>query len=812
MKRTLLISCLYLIIPFFLTAQNEENVLIGNVKDPKGQRLANVTLLLLNSSDSSYITGAVTDLSGHFSLQRVVSGNYLIEVSMLGYKKKLFPLQVQTGKVQSIPSIILEEDVLALSGVVVTAEKKQIELEAGKTVVTISSSFAGAKSSAFDVLKNIPGVLVREDGSIYLYGQSGVNVLIDDKLTYMSGESLANLLRSIPSASVGRIELTTHPSSRYDASGNSGLINIQTKKVKIQGLNLSIYSNFQQGKRARGYESINFSMRRDRLNLYTDYSYNWGEDFNYVVSDRYYPLTESSSTDILTLEMTANRQMRHKSHFVRGRVGYEFSDRITLDAYGTANWYEWRKRERTNSRFFTSSVVDDSLRITQNSLNVKYTNLTGGMSLTYIFKEKGKWDMSYDFQRFGSESNQIQNSRFETNLISLDKDKLIGNTDGDIDINTGQINVTYPFSERTILDAGAKTAFISIANKALYKNYILNEWVSNKQLSNSFFYDENINAGYVKIKTFILPFLSLDAGLRLENTNVKSRLSDLTERGDSLFSDHYTNLFPNLVFQYNLSENHLFSLMYGRRINRPNYRDLNPFIEINDTYLYEQGNTKLKPEFSDNFEWSYFFKQQYGVSIQYSHRTNPIAKSYIIKENQLVVVTPKNLRTNHSYKVRLSLNNLKPFSWWTMHVNGTLTYNRFSWELNDVEEINECLTPMIHLSNQLVFPYGWTAEVTGFFNGWMAEGQAHIHPLGQVSVGIRKNILKNKASLQFFVEDIFATDRVHIDLIGTTRGWYTEKRDSRRVGLLFIWRFNSGSTIKDSRQRDRLEESKRINL
>ncbi|SFK78551.1 Outer membrane receptor proteins, mostly Fe transport [Porphyromonadaceae bacterium KH3CP3RA] len=812
MKRIILIFTLCFVVFLRLNAQTGQVVLSGVVEDNKGVAQENATLLLLNAADSSYVSGTVTDLSGKYNFLDVPRGRYLLEIAMLGYVKQMRPILIEGGKEQILSPVVMEEDVHMLPDVVVTAEKKQIELESGKTVVNISSLLAASKSSAFDVLKNIPGVLVREDGSVYLYGQAGVNVLIDDKLTYLSGENLANLLRSIPSTSVDKIELTTHPSSRYDASGNSGLINIQTKKVKIQGVNLSVYSNYQQGKRAKGYESINFSMRGNRLNFYTDYSYNWGKNYMDMVSERYYPLTESQESDILTLRMTADRQMRHKSHFIRSGAGYELSNRITLDAYVTANWYEWGKHETTDSRFFISSSTEDSLRITGNVLKVKHSNFTGGTSLLYAFREKGKWDVSFDFQRFGRENNQSQSSRFETSSTSMGKDLLTGNMDGDIDINTGQTNITYPLSERTTLDAGAKTAFISIGSTALYRNYYDDEWMNNTQLSNSFFYDENINAAYVKLKTTILPSLSLDAGLRLENTNVKSRQSDLTEKGDSLFSNHYTNLFPNLVTQYKLSENHLLSFMYGRRINRPNYRDLNPFTEINDTYTREQGNTELKPEFSDNFELSYFFRQQYGLNLQYSRRTDPIAKSYIIKENQLIIVTPKNLQTNHAYRVRLSLNNMKLFSWWTIHVNGTLTYNRFNWALNDTEEVNEALTPMVHVSNQMSLPYGWTAEITGFYNGQMAEGQARVHPLGQVSAGVRKNIFKNKASVQFSIDDIFATNRVHIDLVGSTKGWYKEKTDTRMAGVLFIWRFNSGSATKDSRQNNRLEESKRLNL
>lgn len=808
MKRTVLIVVLAALSFINCWGQN----ISGTVQDIKGIPLENATVLLLNASDSSYVAGCVTDSLGKYDLEQTQSGDFLVEVSMLGFKKQYVTVQTNLKGTKTIPPLTIEEDSRMLSNVVVIAEKKQIELEAGKTVINLSSSISGSQRNAFDALKNVPGVLAREDGSIYLYGQAGVNVLVDNKLTYLSGESLVNLLRSIPSSSVDKIELTTQPSSRYDASGNSGLINIQTKKVRVRGVNLAVYSNLQHGKYARGYESVNLSVRREKLTFYLDYSYNWGKNYLDVISDRYYPLPEDALSDELTLRMTAARRMRHASHFFRGGIGYDLSERLKFDTYVTVNRYKWRKRETTDSRFFTSASTEDSTTVTKNELNVKHTNITGGASLRYVFAEKGTWDLSFDFQRFDREDGQAQTSRFESLLQQTDKAPLTGDMEGGIDINTGQTNITYPLSEKTTLDAGAKVASISIGNEALYKNRISEEWINNTQLSNNFYYDENINAAYVKLKAGLSPLFSFEAGLRLENTNVESRLAELTGKQDSLFTDHYTNLFPNLAVQYNPAENHAFSFMYGRRIARPNYRDLNPFIEINDTYLYEQGNTELKPEFSDNFELSYFLKHQYGLSLQYSRKTDAITKSYIIKEDQLVIVTPMNLKTNHSYGMRLSLNNLKLFSWWTVHINTALTYKQYTWIFDGMESTNNRLTPMAHLSNQFNLPYGWSGEVTGFYNGWMAEGQALVHPLGQVSVGVRKNIFNNKASIQLFAEDIFATNNIHIELKGATNGWYKEKTDNRKFGFTFTWRFNSGSETKESRQNGRIEESKRINL
>lgn len=704
-------------------------------------------------------------------------------------------------------------DTLQLSEVVVVATKKQVNLESGKMVISLSTLGNASKTNAFDALKYLPGVQVRENGTIFLYGKTGVNVMIDDKLTYLSGEGLANLLRSIPASSIEKIELATQPSVGHDASGNSGLIHIQTKKTIIEGVNISFHANVQQGRKTRGSESVNLAVQRNRLNLYLDYSFNQGRNFMNVVNDRYYPLTENQHADLLTLRMDANRLMQHNSHYLRGAIGYELTNRLSIDAYTTFNYYSWKKAEKTVSAFYTSPTDLDSLQTTNSELQTSYRNLTGGVNLLYKMKNYGKWDMSFDLQCFDNDNNQLKNSLFEVGDEVYDRRKLSGQVDGRIHIFTAQSNLRYPLSEKTVIDLGGKTAFISMDYTALYKNLTsFGEWVQNKTLSNGSTYNENINAGYVKLKSEVSSFLTLDLGVRMENTNVKSLQKDSNVQVDSSLTMHYTNLFPNVTAQFHLSDDQAVLLIYGKRIKRPNYRDLNPFIEVNDSYLHEQGNTELKPEFANNIELSYIYRRQYGLTLLYSHRTAPIAKSYIIKDNQLVVVMPKNLRANNSYGARLSLNNLKPFSWWTAHLNAALTYNRFNWEFNGAEEKNNCLTPMVYVDNRFNLSKGWTAEVNGFVNGWQAEGQARVHPIGQLSLGLRKDILSNRATVQLYVEDVLATNKLHIDLVGNMNGWYKETTDTRTVGVSFVWKFNTGIKVKDSKQNNRIEENIRINL
>lgn len=802
---TICFSCLW--------AQEKVGILQGKVTDTKGAGAENATVLLLNRVDSTYISGTITDLDGNFRMDKIQPDSYLIEIGMLGYKKKYLTLQIEAGSTHEPATIMLEEDSHELAAIVVLAGQQPIKTEAGKMIVDLSSSILGSQGNALDALKNLPGVMVRDDGTIYMNGQAGVNVLIDDKQTYLSGESLINYLQALPSTSISKIELLTHPSSQYDASGNSGLINIRRKKVDRQGLNISVNSNYQQGKYARGSENLNLSVRKSKWNIYADYSFNWGKDLMEVESSRNYIDPVSFRPTGLMLDMIADRRFKYSSHYLRGGVDYDLSDRIVLGVYATGNWYDHLKNEEMSSDFSINYGPTDSMLVSTNRYHTYTTNLTGGASMIYNFMEDAKWDVSFDFQRFDTDYNQVQQSLFSLSDQLLNRDTLRGDTKGGINIYTGQTNLSYPLSDKFILQAGLKTAFISIDNHSLYQNRHHNVWMDNTHLSNSFFYDENINAGYLQLKAKLSPRLSIEAGLRLENTNVKGRQSDLIADEDSLFTDHYTHLFPTLSTQFNLSEDHSFSLTYGRRIIRPNYRDLNPFVEVNDRYLHEQGNTNLKAELSDNIELSYYLKQKYSMTLFYSYRQKPITKSYLMGDDNTILVMPTNLSSNHLAGVRVGLNNMKPFHWWALHINGTFMYRQFSWNLLGIEDTNQLVTPMVSVNNQFILPFNWSAELTGYYNGKIAEGQANLHPMWMVSAGLSKRVLKNKGTLKLFVNDIFDSNKVHIDIFSPFQhGWYKEITDRREVGMSFTYRFNSGSGTKDTRRDNRIDESKRINL
>ncbi|WP_455640448.1 TonB-dependent receptor domain-containing protein [Parabacteroides sp.] len=699
-----------------------------------------------------------------------------------------------------------------LSAVTVTGKRPAVKVEPGKITINLSSALLSTDGNILDALRELPGVIVQNDGTIILNGKSGANVLIDDKQTYLSGENLINYLRSIPTNSIENIELMSQPSSKYDASGSSGIINLHKKKTKEQGINIAVSSGLERGMRTRGNDNFTLNFRHNKLTIYTDYSFYWGKDLiDMSVSGHYLDPVTSEPLE-LRKDFVSDIHRQYKGHYIKTGVDYDLSDRLAVGTYFSSTWLDRNKDELTLSDFFNNDKTQsDSTLTALSAIDYDYTNITGGANVAYKFAKAGKWDTSFDYQLFDQEDNQLLQSAFQTGIRPLKEDTLSGKAKNDIKIYSGQTNLSYDISEKLGITAGIKSVFVNIGSNALYKNRIAGNWQKENNLSSSFDYKENINVGYFQLNAKWSARFSTAIGLRLENTYTKSNYSSTNQ--DTTFRKRYTDLFPTLTAQYQLSENQELSAVYGRRIVRPNYRNMNPFAEVKDQFLYEQGNTGLKPELIDNIEISWLLRKRYSFNAFYTHRTNPISLSFLVKDNSRVLVMPLNLSGNNSFGLRVGLNNLQPFQWWTAHINGSLTYKQFDWMMSGVTFKNEAITPMLHISNQFALPYRWGGEVFGFYSGRMIEGQTSVKPLWTLSLGVRKSLLNDKFSLYIYARDIFHSNRPRV-CVDSNYLYYTskEKNDSRMIGLSLSYRFNRGREIKKAQPGNRIEESNRIGL
>lgn len=805
---------LALIPSLHLSAQSE---LSGRVTDKDRTPVAEATVLLLNPADSTYITGTLSDVNGRFELLNLPPATYLLSVSRLGSKKVNLTRQIRQNTKNELGNIVLEEDAYLLSAVTVTGKRAPIQVTPGKTILHLSSILLSTDGNLLDALRKLPGVIVQNDGTLILNGQSGAKVLIDDKLTYLSGENLLHYLRSVPANSVETVELISQPSSQYDASGSSGMIHIVKKKIKEQGLLLTLSSSLERGMRTRGNENVTLHFRHNRWDVNTTYAYYGGKDkIDLSVSGHYLDPATWEPLD-LRKDFTSDIERRNSGNYLKTELTYDVSDKITIGTYFSPSWLHRHKKELTLSDFFNPHKItphalpSDSTLTALSHIHSNYANFTGGTDFVYKFAKTGKGNIAFDYQLFDQDDNQLLASSFQRGVRPLQEDTLCGKATNDVRLYSIQTNGNYAPSEKFSLMAGLKSVFVTIGSHALYKNRLGEIWQEDLHLSSRFAYKETIHAGYFQVNSRWSARFSTEIGLRLENTYTRSAYR--AARQDTAFQKKYTHLFPRLTARYRLCQQHSFSIGYSRRIVRPDYRNMNPFVEVKDQFLYEQGNTELKPELIDNLEVSWLLGTRYAFQLFYTHRRHPISLSFLVEDNSRVRIMPLNLALNQACGFKAGLNNLRLFTWWTAHLNGSLTYKGFRWMTAGKTFSNKIVTPMLHLNNQFTFPYGWGGEATGYYSGTMREGQTRIKPLWTLSLGIRKDLWNNKFSLYIYAHDLFHTQRPRVN-VDSNYLYYTskEKNDSRMIGVSVSYRFHRGGEVKKTSASQGIEESKRIGL
>lgn len=693
-----------------------------------------------------------------------------------------------------------QQDTIAdqrLEEVVVTAKLPLVEMSAGKTTYRMDASITQSTGNLYDVLSSLPGVMIDSKGGILLNGKSGVQVLMDGKPTYLSGEELVNLLRSTPATNADKIDLVTQPSARYEAAGSIGMIDIRTRKIKLRGMNLALNGNGTLGRSGGGgYGSASMNLRQDKFNFFLTYSYYLGNQTIDMDIDRAFNGDER-------MLQTSYRRRSTYLHYLRGGCDFYINPHTVWGV--TLNGNLSGRTENADMRIETQGA--ERPETTDGHLDNDWNNFSAGTNFTHRLRRDGG-EISAAFDYFSYDRSEVQHIHYSK------PDTLKGDMQGRIHIYAGQADATYPLNEQWKLQGGGKSAFVKIDNDAGYLRPVPSGWQADGSLGSRFVYDENINAAYLQAG-YEHRRLKFSAGLRLEHTRVHGELSGNTVQRDSSFTTNYVHLFPTCSVQYGLEHGSAFQLSYSRRIARPNYQDLNPFTYIFDDYTHEGGNTRLRPSFSDNIELAYVHHEWLQAVLFFSHTDDAIMKTYQTQEDLRIYVTPENLAAYVQTGLRIHAANLSLASWWKMHLTAIGLYNRYRWTEQGERMRNNLLTPLVSSMSQFTFTPAWSAELSANYRGRMAYGQATVHPTLEVNAGIQKKILRGKGTVSLFAKDIFGTnnERVDIRAVGT-KAYVDSHGDSsqRVIGIAFSWRFQKGSEVKESRRKNGLDETKRVNL
>lgn len=791
---------------------SSKSIIKGIVKDNEKKPLPFANVALHKAADSVLVKVVVTEENGTYEFENLTANSYYISISYIGFQKyKSARLDLALNEVLQIPDIELVNNT-TLAEVTVTYTKPFAEKKIDRTVVNPDALIGNAGTNALEVLEKSPGVQVEQDGAIRLKGKSGVVVFVDDKPTYMSADALTSFLRSLPSSSIESIEIMTNPPAKYDAAGNAGVINIRLKKTTVRGLNGGINLSAGQGFYTRSNNSANLNYRVNKVNLFGNISYNMDNSYQDLVIERNYLQANGNLTSSFRQNTFIKKEFR--STTVRLGVDYYLSKKTTL-GFVINGFYNPSLQTSPNKAVVKNALGQiDSLINTTSVNDEKLRNGSVNFNFNHKFDSTGREiTTNFDFIRYDFDTKQtLENATFFADGLPKTKDALDGNLPSNIEIKTVKIDYANPLKNGGTIETGVKTSFVATDNKAQFFNLRNGELAPSKELTNSFRYNENIHAVYLNFNKEFGKF-SLQSGLRVENTNIDGlQYGSLNTKKDSTFQRNYTSFFPTIYLAYKLdtTDTHQIGFSYGRRIDRPNYQDMNPFSYPLDRFTIYAGNPFLQPTFSNNFELTHTFKNKITTTLSYSLISDIISESIEIS-NRIFYSRPNNIGKQTT--IGLSVNGtINPTQWWTIPFYFEATNLHFETIIYGQVLDNQGTFFAGNITNQFQLGKGWSSEIAGNYQTSVYYTQFITLPVWRMRMGVQKKILKEKGTLKLNFSDIFWSFRPGGDIIALNNATakYYSVLDSRVLTLSFSWRFNKGQTLQGRKSGGSDEERNRV--
>jgi len=779
--------------------------LSGKVVDGKGSALPFAVVKVLNSLDTMVVKSGSANVDGEFIFDPLKSGNYQLLISMVGFKTKKTPAFLVDGDLK-MATIALESDAKQLKEVSVQGRKPYIEHQMDKTVLNVENSIVSSGSTALEVLEKAPGVQVdRQSEQIKLNNKSGVTIMIDGKTSFLSGADVTTLLSNMSSEQIATIELITNPSSKYDASGNAGIINIKLKRNKAFGTNGTVSINGGQGimpdsptDLARAGVNLSLNHREGKWNIFGNGTAARKANFNNTY------LTRTTFANGLASAFTQDFDRKNKGVGFQGKFGADYyaSEKTVFGVMVDANTVN-TKLDNISNTFIqeVQSNITSNNSVLQNAYSKSpANNLTANFNVKHDFDKTGKnITFDADYSNFNNKKDEEFNARYlNQNGQQTNNTLLRNNTDANIDIFAAKTDLTLPLNKTMKFEAGLKSSYVVTHNDFLSEQFLSGVWQNDLGKSNNFIYKENINAAYVNFgKEWKVWQIQL--GLRAEHTHSNGNSVTSSKEVDR----NYLSLFPTAFVNQKLNENNNIRYSYSRRVDRPNYQQLNPFAFYMDPYAVDQGNPYLKPQFTDNFEIGYSHKEV-SFSLNYSDTKDLITQiSQQDEVTRIVSVIRQNLGRAQNYAANLYFP-IKVAKWWNMQNNASLYYNKFSdGNLEGAAYSAGKLAYNFNTSQTFILPNNFTVEVSFWYNSPKVYGvEQTTIPQYALNAGIQKSMLNKKLKLRLNMDDILLTnywkgalDYQNVNLRVTNH--YT----SRRANFSISYGFGN-QNVKSARSRN----------
>ena len=681
-------------------------------------------ILLLDDNGNWTNDRTTSDANGEFKLSTNDTGRFKISIISIGFEKyESDSFSITINKKFDLGTINLEQESFELNDVDVTARRKiAYKREIDRTIIDLEADSSTSGASLLDVLERTPGVIVdRQSESISMLGKSGVNVMINGKISYMPINALVQYLNGMNADNAKSIELITTPPANFDAEGNAGFINIELKKNPQEGYNgnLTVGNGFGDD-RTQQNASTNFNLNSNKIHM----------TFNYSLLNNHLPanaeLNRSSyETDVPEdIKYTWNRDNKRQVHNLRYSFVYDFSEQIEA-GFSITGYSNSIKRNGESINEYSSRPDEIDL---MNLVEVDtWKSFQIDSYIAYKFGDERK--VSFDFNYLKYQNDQPINYLITNNQNPLFKRDLLSEKSSPFDIKAYMFDYDDVIMRNVNLTAGfkyVKSDFIN-ENSLLEENKIVDFFSSTSEL------DESVSAVYAQFDTNFNENITFKSGIRFENT--QTLVTD--QNGNSLVDRNYGNFFPSIYIGYKLNDNNNLNLSFSKRINRPAFTDLAPFVLFFDLDSGVQGNTSLQPSFTDNFQIDYRYKS-ISISAQYANEKDVMGRFQPkFLENGFLILRPENLDSQKTLSAILNFP-VYPSNWWNIRFFTTYSYSNLvhQSEQYSLDRINSSV--IFNINNDITLGNDYTFQIFGTYRSKQLFGAYDLLPAGMLNLTLQK--------------------------------------------------------------------------
>ncbi|MAY84683.1 MAG: TonB-dependent receptor [Flavobacteriales bacterium] len=791
MKALKLLLLLLLISPI---ASLDAQEIKGKLIDEGGEALGFATIQLLNA-DSSLNKLETSRSDGTFEFKRLEAKRYFLAISFLGYKTHMqsVDLAVENG---NLKTITLETSSTELETVDIVDEKPIVEVEPDKTIFNVSKNLNTVGDNGIELLRKAPGLQVDNNDNILVEGKAGITVYINGKQSFLQGQDLTNYIKSLRAEEIEKVEIITQPSSKYDAAGNAGILNIVLKREKGLGTKGTITNTFTQGEYPRNNTTLNVNHRAKKFASFLNYSHFQGK------SSGFFDMYREQSGNVFDNESESTNDMMNDRLTIGG--DYYLSKKSTLSTSIMGSWNSMVNENNSETKIAQiNDLSTDSILWAPNRNENDVQNYNA--NLGYVFEDTSghRLELNFDYVYFESDRNTLQPNIYlgPAGDEVLSENINFQNTPIQIDAISGKVDYEQ-MVKKVKLSFGSKASQVVTSNIFDFYDVEQGERIFDPNRSNVFDYEEVILAGYLNL-AFSHKKFKFQAGLRAEQTFSKGDLQANQDIDNKVVEREYLDWFPSAGITWQQSRKNSTALIYSRRIDRPNYQNLNPFeFQINELG-YRKGNPFLQPQYTHNIKLSNTYNYTLTTSLSYSYVSDFFAEVSEADGDRVSFINTRNVADQEI--INFSVSYPKKFNdWFSVYSNVYTYYTNFTANDPDFLPIDRIVYGGY---GQMTFKLSkvYQAEVSGWIQSpaiW--RGTFRTETLGSLNLAVQRSWNSWTAKLSF--NDVLYTipwraENRFGDLYLTGTGG----SDSRNVRLYLSYTFGQ-KDVKTAKKRSSSSE------